>query len=285
MFTIRTFINSLSTRSASIILAFVCIGFLMGCLGDVGSPELHFSGAGLNFRNSDFSAEKTVEIEIPVENHSSVNIEAINGKVMVTGHRDVDVVVVTAHLIIGSDSQADADNHIEDLEIQVTDSAEEILFQTVQPKNTDGRKYHVEYAIIVPREFAVITTQVNGSIDIVDIENSVDVLNTNGDVLLSNVVGGVAADVVNGSIAATVTLPVHETIDLIADNGSIELHIPRSTSAAFGATVVNGAVITSNIAFDDAVQTILSLTGTLGNEEGVIELWAGNGDISVLGLD
>jgi DUF4097 and DUF4098 domain-containing protein YvlB len=143
----------------------------------------------------------------------------------------------------------------------------------------------VEYDIIVPSDFMVITTQVNGSIDIVDIENSVDVLNVNGDIRLSDIVGGVVTDVVNGSIAATVTLPVNDTIDLITDNGSIELRIPRSTSAVLGGSVVDGAIHTSNIEFADLVQTSHSLTGTLGNGEGVIELWAGNGNINLIGFN
>lgn len=285
MFTIRTFINSLSARSASIIIAFVSIGFLMGCTGDISGPKINFSADGFRFSDPDFTAEKTVETEMPVESHSSVNIAAINGEVMVTGHRDVDIVVVSAHLIVESDSQADADRHIDDLEILVTDSADEILIQTVQPKNMGGREYHVEYDIIVPSNFAVTTTQINGSIDIVDIENRVDVWNTNGDVLLSDIAGGVAADVVNGSIAATVTLPVHETVDMITDNGSIELRIASSTAAVVGAAVVNGAIITSNLSFVDLVQTSHTLTGTLGNGDGVIELWAGNGNINVIGFN
>jgi DUF4097 and DUF4098 domain-containing protein YvlB len=251
----------------------------------VGSPEFHFSGAGFNIRNPDFTAEKIVKTDLPVESLSSVNFQVINGEVVVTGYRDVDAIVMTAHLIVGSDSQADADSHIDDLEIQVTESAEEILFQTVQPQYADGRKYDVKYDVMVPSGLSVMVTQVNGTIEIIDIENSVDVANTNGDVLLSNIVGGVSADVVNGSIAANVTLPVHETIDLIIDNGSIELHIPRFTSAVFGASVGIGAINTLNLAFDDVVQADQSLTGTLGNGEGVIELWVGNGDINVVGYD
>lgn len=285
MFTIRTFINSLSTRSVSILLTFICIGLLMGCTGDISGPNINFSADGFKVSDPEFTMQKTFETEILVESHSSVNIAAINGEVMVTGNSDAETVVVVAHLIVGSDSQADADRHIDDLEVLVTNSANEILIQTVQPQNTGGREHNVEYDIIVPSDFAVTTTQVNGSIDIVDIENSVDVWNTNGDVLLSDIVGGVAADVVNGSIAATVTLPVHETIDLTTDNGSIELRIPHSTSAVLGASVVIGAIITSNLEFADLVQTSHTLTGTLDNGEGVIELWAGNGNINVIGFN
>lgn len=285
MLTIRTFINSSSIRSASIVLAFVCIGFLMGCSGDVASPELNVSGVGFKVRIPDFTAEEIVEKEFPVENLSRVNIEAINGEVVVTGHHDADAVVLTAHLIVGSDSQVDADSHIDDLKIQVTKSDNELFVQTVQPQVSDGRKYDVKLDVIVPSSVSVMVGQVNGTIEIIDIENSVDVANTNGDVLLSNILGGVAADVVNGSIAATVTLPVHKTIDLIIDNGSIELNIPRLTSAVLGASVGNGAINTFNLVFYDVVQTDQSLTGTLGNGEGVIELWAENGDIRVVGFN
>ena len=58
-----------------------------------------------------------------------------------------------------------------------------------------------------------------------------------------------------------------------------------STSAALGASVGIGAINTSNLVLDDVVQTDQSLTGTLGNGEGVIELWAGDGDINVVGFD
>lgn len=285
MFIIRKFTHSLSIRSALIMIALVCIGLLIGCSGDVASPEFYLSGAGFKVRNPDFTAEKLVEAEFLAESINSVNIAAINGEIVVTGQRSTGVVVVTAHLIVGSDSQADADNHIDDIKIRVTDSTEEILIQTVQPHTTDGRTYDVKYDIIIPSDLEVMLTQVNGTIEIIDIENRVDISNTNGDVLLSNILGGIVTDVVNGSIAASVILPDHATIELVVDNGSIDLHIPRLTSAAVDATMVNGAIHISGLQFDNLEQTILSLTGTLGDGEGMIELWAGNGNISVFGTD
>lgn len=289
MVTIRTFVNSFSTSSALIILAFVFIGLLLGCSGDVSGPEINVSGgvtgSGFTFRDTDFTAEKTVQIEIPVMQHTSVTIEAINGKVLVTGHHDVNVVTMTAGLIVGSDSQADADNHLDDLSILVTETVEVISLQTLQPQTTDGRSYQVEYAIIVPSDIAVVVNQVNGNIDMVDIQNSVDVVSVNGDIRMDNIVGGVVADVVNGSIEASATLPTQATIDLITDNGSIELRIPRSTSAVVGASVVSGTIQTTNLVFDELAQTRQSLTGTLGGGEGTIELWVDNGDIRMKGID
>ena len=205
---------------------------------------------------------------------------------MVTGQGDADKVVVTAYLSVGSDSRQDAEMHIDDLEIQATESANGILIQTVQPENSEGRKYLVEYDIIVPSSFEVMTTQVNGSIDILNIENSVDVSNMNGDVLLYGIVGGVAAGVGNGSIESAVFLPVNKTINLQINNGNIELSIPTSASAEFSAAVDgNGEIIVSDLDITDGVKTIQSLSGVIGNGEGLIELSTGNGNIEVIGFN
>ncbi len=289
MVTIRTFINASPSRLACILIALACMGYLLGCSGDVSGPEINVpggvAGSGFTSRNTDFTAENTVYTEIPVAQHSSIAIQAINGKIAVTGQQDVDTVSVTARLIVGSDSQADADSYLDDLSIEVTETVEVISLQTRQPQTTDGRHYQVEYAIIVPSDIAVVANQVNGNIDVVDIQNRLDVVNVNGDIRLDNIAGGVVADVVNGSIEASVVLPTQATIDLITDNGGIELRIPRSTSAVVGASVVTGTIQTTNLVFNDLAQTSQSLSGTLGGGEGIIELWTENGDIHVEGIE
>ena len=289
-FDIKTFTNSFSERSASILIIFLCIGFLVGCVGDMNGPEINFSDnfpwGEIEIDKSDFTVGKIFQAEFPIKNHLRVNIDAISGEVMVTGRDDTDSVSVTALKLVGSDSQLDAEMHIDDLGILVNESASEILIKTIQPKKLDGREYRVEYDIIVPSNFEVVTTQVNGSIMIINIENSVEVSNTNGDVQLSDIVGGVAADVVNGSIECTVILPINDTIDLFTDNGSLELSIPTSVSAELSAYAdQNGKIIVSNLVIKDSNSTKQSLTGTIGNGEGSIELGTVNGNIKVIGFD
>jgi len=282
----KTSANSLLARTASILIISLCIGFILGCSGSVGSPEINYSGGGFQKRNSGFTAEKTYKKELLVENYARVNIEAINGKIVVTGGGDANTVAVTAYLSVDSDSWQDAEMHLGDLEILTTDNADEVLIRTVQPKISEGRQYHVEYDIIVPSRFEVIAAQVNGSIDILNIENNVAVSNVNGDVFLYSIVGGVAADVENGSIEGTVFLPVDQAIDLYTDNGSIELSIPTSASAEFFATAENaGEIIVSDLDIIGGVKTKQSLTGVIGDGEGLIELNVVNGNIKVFGFD
>ena len=289
MFDIKAFINLFLGKSASVLIVFLCLLFFYGCV-DVTGPEINFPdifpGSGFKDINPDFMVEKTYQAEFPVGNQIRVNVEAINGEVMVTGQIDADSVLVTAYLSVSSDSHQDAEIHIDDLQIQATKIENEILLQTVQPKNSAGRQYIVEYDIIVPLDFEVVTTQVNGSIMISGIENNVDVSNTNGDVTLTNIFGGVTAGVVNGSIEGTVVLPVGETVDLFADNGSLKLLIPTSTSADFSAHVgINGSISDSNLDITDSMRTNHLLTGAIGNGEGSIELGTVNGNIEVIGFN
>jgi hypothetical protein len=287
MFAIKTIINLISIRSVSILIMLLCAGILLSCSsGDVGSPDFNFSTGGFTISDPDFTAKKTFQENFPVENHIRVNVEAINGEVMVTGQSDADHVTVTAHLYVSSDTREDAELHLDDLDILVTDGTNEILIQTVQPEYINGRKYLVEYDIIVPDSFEVVTSQTNGTIAILDIQNSVEVSNKNGDVLLSGIVGGIIADVENGGIEGTVVLPFNETIDLSVKNGGLELSIPTSTSAEFSASVDGvGEIIVSDLDIIDPVRTSKSLSGTLGNGEGSIALRTVNGNIEVIGFD
>jgi hypothetical protein len=68
-------------------------------------------------------------------------------------------------------------------------------------------------------------------------------------------------------------------------NGDLDLSIPASTSAEFSAFADNGTISSSNLVIKDREQTGDSLTGTLGDGEGIIELLTVNGNIRVVGID
>jgi hypothetical protein len=286
MFAIKNSINSLPVRFITILIISLCVSLLLGCSGDVGSPDFNFSTDGFKFNDTKFTVDKTFVDEIPVENHNRINVVAINGEVVVTGRDDAQSVLITAHLYVGSDTKEDAELHLDDLDILVTEGINEILIQTLQPDNFNGRQYKVDYDINVPSSFEVVTSQTNGSIVILDIQNNVEVSNRSGDILLSGIVGGVKADVENGGIECTVVLPVNETIDLSVNKGGLELIIPTATSAEFSATVDGiGQINVSDLDITDSLNTSKSLTGTLGNGEGSIVLSMVIGNIEVIGFE
>ena len=279
--------NLISVRPLSILIIPLCFGLLLSCSGgDVNGPEFNISADGFKFNDQDFTAGKIFIDDLEVDNHIKVTVAAVNGEVAVTGQSGAQQVKVTAHVYVTSDSQEDARLHLDDLDILVTDDANEILIQTVPPQNINGREYRVEYDIIVPDSFVVEASQVNGSIAILDIQNNIDVSNENGDVSLFGVTGGVTAYVENGRIEGSVVLPVNEGIDLSVINGGLELSIPKSTSAVFSATVdTNGEIMVSDLEFAESTHTPMALTGTLGNGEGFVVLSTVNGNIEIMGFD
>jgi hypothetical protein len=254
-----------------------------------GSVESNFSvnNDGFDFQASEpkFSAEETFTRELPVVNHMRIRLEGVRGGIEIEGQNDANSVTVIAQKWVGSDSLADAEMHLDELEILITDQIDEILIQTLQPEDTQGRSYIVDYHIILPSDMETEVTLMNGDIGVQDVQNSVIVDAVNGNVFLLNVFADATVSLANGNIHSTMALPLDGEIRMSTDNGNIDLGIPTSTSAVFAASVNNGLISESNLEFDAAVQTSHSLTGTLGNGEGVIDLGTINGSISVVGLN
>lgn len=272
-------------KSISILIPFLLFGILLGCSVDVEGPDYHLDTRGLGNFNYEYSAEKTIIDEIPVLNPIKIKIQAANGEIRVEGRNDGDRILVTARLIVSSNNQADADLHLDDLDISLTEDEHEILIRTIQPERSNGRGYRVEYDLIVPADIEVVALQDNGSILIHDIQDNVDISNENGDIQVSNITGGVQANVVNGSIEGDISLPLNGVIELETVNGSIELSIPTTTSAYFSASVDSfGSVSIHNLVFTDPISTSQSFTGLLGNGAGSILLGTDIGNIEIFGF-
>ena len=235
--------------------------------------------------DADVRVEKTFTDTVTVENHLGIRLEGVNGEIEITGRSDADAVTVTADVGVGSDSFEDAQAGLDKTQVQVTKTTDEILIQTVHPQSTQGRQYVVDYVITLPDDLSVAVNSVNGHVAVTGIENVTDVELQNGNVRLSNIVGDATVSLVNGSVDGTVALPPNGEIRLTTVNGSLDLQIPRSTSAELSATVVNGTIFWDNLDLMGIQQTRQSLTGTLGDGAGLIELETTNGDIEVVGLN
>ena len=260
---------------------------LTACGG--GGIETNFSvnsdGFDIQAGEPDFFAQETFTRELLLVDHIRIRLEGVRGDIEIEGRDDANSVTVIAQKWVWSDSVEDAKLHLNDLEILVTDHIDEVSIETIQPENKQGRKYIVDYRIILPSDFETEVILTNGDISVLNIQNWLMVDAENGNVSLSNVFGDAVVDLGNGSIDGTMVLPLNGEIRMSTDNGDIELSIPTSTSAKFAASVTNGSINTSNLEFDAAVKTSQSLTGTLGIGEGVIDLGSINGHISVVGFN
>ena len=235
---------------------------------------------------ANFIVDEDFSESVPVAGHSRIHLDAVNGEIVITGQPGATSVTVTAELQVGSNvSRLDAETGLIQLGVLVADGSDEIFVQTLQPKNLDGRQYIVNYTITVPSDLAVDVTQVNGHVSVSSIESSLFVEVENGNVYLSDIFGFATVSVENGSVDGTVTLPPGGEIMISTGIGDIDLRIPASTSAELSALVEFGAITWDNIDLLNVVHTNRSLTGTLGDGTGLIDLDTRNGNIDVSGFD
>jgi len=237
------------------------------------------------FRNTDFKAFESFSEEVVVGNGSRVNLQGVNGNIIVTGMSGASSILIEGTKLVGSDSTQDAEDQLQMLEVNVQSLVNDISIETIHPQNPGGRQYVVDYVITLPNDAEIQISNSNGNVILDAIDNDVTVNNTNGNVTLMDIAGSAEVSLVNGIIDCEVTLPLNGSIDLKTVNGNINLDIPADTSAGFSADVTLGTISNSNLVFQSEVRTSASLSGTLGNGQGTITLETGStGDIIVSGF-
>ena len=257
--------------------AFLALLILTGC-DSTTETEVHIDSGPRKF-----AARKAFSFEVDIAQQSRLRLEAVNGNVAIDGRPGVRSVTITGERIVESSSLGDAEDHLDEVSVQVRDFSDEVFVRTIHPRNSQHRNYVVHYTITMPKDLALEITHINGNLDVDTIENGVSIDHANGNVRLANVVGSARVKVVNGFINSDVTMPLDGVIDMSTSNGNIDLAIPASTSATLSASVANGQIRTSNLALEDQSDSPRSLDGTLGEGEGTIDLKTLNGNINVTG--
>jgi hypothetical protein len=235
--------------------------------------------------NTRFEASESFAYTVPAASRVRLRLEGISGEVIITGDASATEIRITGERIVGSESQSDADRHLDDLNARLSTSGSEVHVWTDQPSDAHGRRYEVDYRITVPAGFRVIASNTNGEIRIADLAGSIEVDNVNGQVTLTDVASDIRVDVVNGRIVADVDVPSGATVDLGTVNGAIQLNLPRGVSAELFAQVVNGTISLVDLSLEDQTVTARTLRGTIGGGDGSIELATVNGSISIRGVD
>lgn len=254
----------------------VLLTMTSACFVDVNDP--------LRVSNTDHEVQEQFAMAFPIDNHSRFTLDAINGNVEITGAADTDSIRISGIRKVGSESEADAREHLADLQVKVDDLGNELVVQTDQPSNSRGRSYVINYQVILPRSQIVDVDNINGNIVVLNIDANVTADNTNGNVVAENISGNLSIDLTNGNVTAEVSLILGGVVDMDNVNGTIALRIPTSTSAQLSANVVNGNISTTNLQLQDMEQATRSLRARLGDGNGTIDLDTVNGGISLTGF-
>jgi Toastrack DUF4097 len=239
---------------------------------------------------------------VNVANQSRFRIEGINGLIDVVGVPGAATVEIRGERRVRSKSEADARDYLRNLEVQVTDSNNEVFVKTVQPQETHGRNLEVTYYILIPAGWETIANNANGNVlvdslagnvavalangnvQMQEISGNLTISLTNGNVSLAAITGGTLVSLVNGNIIAGVTLLQNAACEMNTVNGTIALRIPQSTSAHFSAEVTNGTINVTGLVMQDTITSPKSVSGRLADGRGKIALKTVNGNIGVTGL-
>jgi hypothetical protein len=237
-----------------------------------------------NVGNNNYSATETFSLTFETANKSELKISSINGPIEVFGVDGTTQVKVEGEKKVDSDSEADANAHLQDLEVQISESGGAVDVETKQPKETFGRNYSVYYKIYIPKNFKIEVDLTNGEVYIDSLSSDVDIDLTNGNIMLNEIFGNVNVDVTNGQIDGKIILPHQGSVDMGTTNGGINVSIPQATSANLSAQVTNGIVRVTNLTMTNMTNSSKKITGKMGTGDGSIQLKTTNGNIQLSGF-
>lgn len=215
---------------------------------------------------------------------TAFQVIGVNGTITVVAAAQGEAFLVSGVRQVRGCSRELADSYFEDLEVEVTETAQDMVVRTLQPQNTSPCTLEVDYELTVPARLTGEIIDVNGEITVTGLDQGVSVILVNGPVTLADVEHEATVRLTNGSITAGLEPAGTDRIDLLTVNGSIDLEIPASTGAELTATVTNGSISITNLTVSNQVSSGTSITGTLGTGEGEIVVRTTNGSIALTGV-
>lgn len=225
-------------------------------------------------------------------------IRNVNGGVYLSTVPDE---VISFHITksVSGPDEASCRARLPDIKVTLRNTSDTVLL-TVDIPNVSTYNYAAEIEAHLPARLVADISSTNGDIQIAGLTAPVKAQTTNGDIKLNNIMGDATAHTTNGkvtvtqstgSVSATTTngalnvqaaLPESGYCRLHDTNGSIQLRIPRSTSARLLASTTNGRITFTNLFITGSV-TGTRIDGRLGDGAGDIDVTTTNGNIDLSG--
>lgn len=235
-------------------------------------------------KNTNYTAAESFSYSVDIGEQQRLNVESVNSTIEIKGEIGLSQVKIEGEKIVKSDSKEDAEDHLAELTVAISSEIQQISVKTKQPKESHGRNYIVNYKITTPADKNIVVANVNGQVEIQLMESDITIALVNGDISLEQITGNIYAGLTNGNIYTEMILPDEGSCQLGTVNGSINLRIPKTTSANFSANIVNGNISVQNLNITNLSTSKTSTIGTIGDGKGTIKLNTVNGIISVEGV-
>lgn len=254
---------------------------LTGCVADVVvGVDGDWDG---NWDGNPVEVSATFHQEVPIVSQAGLRMVGVNGAIEVRGQPGLDRVRIEAVRRVRSTTRKDARDHLPLLQVSVKANGSDVLVETVQPRNSNGRTYQVDYVVTLPEDFWADVINANGSVLLEDLQADAWVQSANGNVILANFIGSSWVSLGNGEIRAAIHLPDGGQVVHSVGNGGVTLNLQPQVSATFGAQVGNGTIRLSGLTLTESVSGDNTLHGVLGTGAGVVDLTVGNGWIQAHG--
>ena len=232
--------------------------FILSAIALMGCEDNETGESSFQFEDKNFTTLTPGE-------ENFLEIQSTNGYIHIYGSDTASKIHIEVTRRVKSyRSSINAKDRIEDIKVTFESRPEGFLIVADHPSD-DVLDYEVDFDIIAPIIF------------------DYDILLGNGDVTVNSVSRTLEITLGNGNVMADVILLDNCAVNMESGNGTIGLIIPDITSAALFATVGNGSIGTSKLTINDLVTTANTLSGTLGDGEGNIQLILGNGTITLEG--
>jgi hypothetical protein len=287
--------TAIKSINLSILILILVIGLIYnGCIINTETID--------NAGNNQYAAKEDFFVQLSTYSFDKFSLDAINGTVEISTGTNLDSITIQGERIVESESIADAEEHLQYLNVDISQTSNIILVKTIQPSQSNGRNYIVNYRIEIPNDWEVDVEQINGNVDLSGIRGNIRTVVTNGNISVSScegnihttitngnssfsdITGCIWSSIVNGNSTGHITLADSGTCQQSVVNGNLILAIPRFTSAQFSAKTSSGLVNVNNLPLNNAQITTKSVTGTLGTGDGIVNIEAVNGSITVNGF-
>jgi hypothetical protein len=258
--------EGLEGSTVAVIVFGIVVVIILAAVGVILVQELVSTGDEYEFSESIYE-------ERPADSNTILSASTVNGY--------IDVQSWDQNLInISALKYADNGEYLEKLDLEIAVNGDEIDIEVKH--ETAGLKHAgINLDVKIPYGAAIETlSSVNGRIKVVDISIVKNVGTVNGAVHLEGV--GVIHEVntTNGAISVEI-LTMNNHVELLSENGEIEVHIMTSLDASVDIMTSNGHISIHDVPLDLVVDEPHHKAGDLGSGGKQLSIHTLNGDIGL----
>jgi DUF4097 and DUF4098 domain-containing protein YvlB len=218
----------------------------------------------------------------PLDEGGRFSISNVNGSISVTGSNGDQVEIIAT-------KKADSQKQLDEIEIEVSHSANEISVNTELGSSSrwfshDSSSGEVKYEVIVPHSTMLDSVDtVNGDVTIGGVHGDVEAESVNGSLNVSDLSGDVSLSTVNGSVEAGFTrLEGQQKVKAETVNGRVTINLPADADVKISADSLNGSINGRDFDLETEKGFVGSdLNGDIGSGSARLNIDTVNGSIKI----